>query len=76
MALDINYATAEELAAATGLNIEVAQTILDYRDERGGFNSLDEIEKIPGCDEQTTMRLRDSGVNLGAAVEAEGSGEY
>ncbi len=75
MALDINYATAEELAALTSLSVEQAQAIIDYRDEQGGFTALEEVENIPGFDELTTMRLRDSGITLGAALEAEGSSE-
>lgn len=75
MAVDINNATAEELSAGAGIDMELAQHIIDYRDEAGGFTSLDEIAEIPGCDEMLVMHLREAGVNLGAATEAEGTSD-
>lgn len=75
MAVDINNASAEELAESTGIDLELAQRIIEYRDETGGFNTLDEVADVPGCDEELVMRLRDAGVNLGAAAEAEGSSD-
>ncbi len=75
MALDINSASVEELAALPGVGMDLAETIIEYRDERGGFTALEEIEEISGLDEQTTMRLREAGVNLGSAVETEGSSD-
>ncbi len=75
MALDINNASVEEIAALPGVGMELAETIVEFRDERGGFSSLDELRDIPRCDEQMVMRLREAGVNLGAAIETEGSAE-
>jgi competence protein ComEA len=76
MALDINNASAAELAEVEGVGPALAQRIIDYRDEIGGFASLDEVADIPGCDEELVMRLREAGVNLGAAAETEGSSDF
>lgn len=76
MAVDINNATAEELSAGATIDLELAQRIIDYRDEAGGFTSLDELADIPGCDEMMVMHLRDAGVNLGAAAETEGTSGF
>ncbi len=75
MALDINNASVEELAALPGVGMDLAELIIEYRDERGGFTALEEIEDVPGCNEQTTMRLREAGVNLGSAIETGGNGD-
>jgi DNA uptake protein ComE-like DNA-binding protein len=72
MAVDINYTSAEDLSAATGIELGLAKSIIEYRDERGSFTSLDTVAGLPGCDEMLVMRMRGAGVNLGAS-EAQGS---
>ena len=45
--LDINEATQEELDAVEGLHGHGPE-IVRYRDERGGFTSLRQLEEVPG----------------------------
>ena len=58
--LDINQATKEELDAVEGLKGH-GHEIVRYRDERGRFTSLRQLDEVPGLagkvDEETAKRL-------------------
>ena len=73
MALDINAASAEELAGLPGLDSDIAMSIVEYRDENGGFTSLDDLRDIPGCTPEMIARLEEEGLTVGAGTEAEGT---
>jgi DNA uptake protein ComE-like DNA-binding protein len=45
--LDLNRATQEELDALEGLKGH-GHEIVRYREERGGFTSLRELDEVPG----------------------------
>ena len=49
--LDLNTATAEELAALPGIGPELAGRIVAYREEHGGFGSTREIMEVSGIGE-------------------------
>ena len=49
--LDLNRATAEELAELPGIGAELADRVVAYREERGGFGSAEEIMEVPGIGE-------------------------
>jgi competence protein ComEA len=61
MAVDINQATQEELDAIEGLQGHGFE-IVRYRDERGGFTSLRELDEVPGLTgkvgDETLQRLK------------------
>ena len=60
MPLDINKATQEELDAVEGLRGHGPE-IVRYREERGGFNDLRQLDEVPGLtgklDEAALTRL-------------------
>ena len=60
MTVDINKATQDELDAVEGLEGHGPE-IVRYRDERGGFTALRELDEVPGLtgkvDEETLKRL-------------------
>jgi len=56
--LDLNRATAAELEALPGIGEVKAAAILAVRDERGGFESLDELESVRGIGPSLAARLR------------------
>jgi competence ComEA-like helix-hairpin-helix protein len=56
--VDLNRATAEELAALPVLGIERARRIVAARRGRGGFASVDELLEVPGVGAKTLDRLR------------------
>ena len=49
--LNLNRATAEELAGLPGIGAELADRVVAYREERGGFGSVEEIMEVSGIGE-------------------------
>lgn len=56
--VDVNRATADELAALPGIGPALARRIVDWRGENGTFSRVDDLEKVPGIGPATLERLR------------------
>ena len=57
--LNVNTATLEQLDGLTGVGPITAQKILDAREERGGFGSIEELGEIPGIGDKRLATLRE-----------------
>ena len=57
--LDLNTATAEQLDELDGIGPGMAGTILEYREEHGGFGSVEELSQVPGIGEKRLAALRE-----------------
>jgi competence protein ComEA len=57
--LNLNTATLEQLDELQGIGPATAQQILDYREEHGGFGSVEELDQVPGIGETRLATLRD-----------------
>jgi competence protein ComEA len=57
--INLNTATLEQLDTLDGVGPATAQKILEYREERGGFGSVDELDQIPGIGEKRLASLRE-----------------
>jgi competence protein ComEA len=57
--INLNTATLEQLDTLDGVGPATAQKILDYREEHGGFGSVDELDQIPGIGEKRLAALRE-----------------
>lgn len=57
--LSINRASAEDLDTLPGIGPSLAQAILEYREEHGGFSTLEELMEVPGIGEKVFSKLRD-----------------
>jgi competence protein ComEA len=57
--VNLNTATLEQLDQLDGVGPATAQKILDYRQEHGGFGSVDELDQIPGIGEKRLASLRE-----------------
>jgi len=57
--LNLNTATLEQLDTLSGVGPTTAQKILEFREERGGFGSIEELGEIPGIGEKRLATLRE-----------------
>jgi len=56
--VSLNSATAEQLDALPGVGPVLAQRILQYRAEHGGFTSVDQLRDVPGLGDRKFADLR------------------
>jgi competence protein ComEA len=56
----LSTATVEQLDGVDGIGPTLAQRIIDYRDERGGFRSLAELAQVDGIGEKRLATLREA----------------
>ncbi|MBW7867772.1 MAG: helix-hairpin-helix domain-containing protein [Brumimicrobium sp.] len=57
--LDINYASIEDLMLIKGVGIKTATSIVEYRQENGYFNTMDELLGIKGIGPATLEKLKE-----------------
>ena len=57
--MDLNTATAEDLTNLPGIGQTLAQRIIAYRDEKGGFESLSELLNVEGIGEKKLEAILD-----------------
>lgn len=55
--VNLNLATQAELEALPDIGPVTAQSIISWRDERGGFTSVDELLEVDGIGQKTLARL-------------------
>jgi competence protein ComEA helix-hairpin-helix repeat region len=55
--VNLNTATAAELETLPGVGPVLAQRIIAYREEHGGFRSVDELREVPGIGDATFAEL-------------------
>jgi competence protein ComEA len=56
--IPLNRATSEDLDRLPGIGPGLAQRIVEYRERRGGFSSLDELIKVNGIKEKTFEKIK------------------
>jgi competence ComEA-like helix-hairpin-helix protein len=56
--LDLNTVTAAELIRLPGVGPATARKIIDWRDEHGGFASVDQLLQVPGIGPRRLLTLR------------------
>ncbi|MGL4875602.1 MAG: ComEA family DNA-binding protein, partial [Clostridium sp.] len=57
--ININTASAEELKTLNGIGDSKAEAIISYREEKGGFKNIEEIQNVSGIGKATFEKLKD-----------------
>lgn len=57
--ININTADSEELQKLDGVGPVTAEKIIEYRNENGRFNTIDEIKNVSGIGEKTFEKFQD-----------------
>jgi len=57
--VDLNTATKEQLMELPGIGASKAEDIVRYREESGGFHSIEEIMNVPGIKEAGFQKIKD-----------------
>ena len=57
--INLNTATKDELMTLDGIGEKKAQRIIDYREEMGDFNSIEELRGIAGISEKIFEEIKD-----------------
>ena len=71
--VDINQATPRQLDRLPGIGPVLASRIVDYRQRKGGFHSVNELRSVSGIGEKRYSALKDL-VTVGSAGVAAESG--
>lgn len=58
--VNLNTATAEELMTLTGVGESKALAIISYREEHGGFSTIEELMNIDGIKQGVYNKIKDS----------------
>jgi len=56
--IDLNRATAEDLASLPGIGPTGAARIVEHRGSRGPFRTVDDLRRVPGIGPKTLARVR------------------
>jgi competence protein ComEA len=58
--ISLSNATQEQLETLDGIGPALAQRIIEYREQHGGFRSIDELQEVSGIGAKRFEALRDS----------------
>ena len=64
--IDINKASAVELAKLPRVGPALAQRIIEYREQNGGFRKVDDLMSVKGIGQKTFEQMKDQ-VTVGTA---------
>jgi competence protein ComEA len=58
MFVNLNTASQSELETLPGIGPSFAQRIIDYRQDNGGFRSIEEVQAVSGIGEKTFQKIK------------------
>lgn len=56
--MDLNLVTAEELATLPGIGIKKAESIIQYREEKGRFLEVEQLTEVKGIGPKLLARIQ------------------
>ncbi len=56
--IDLNRATAQDLIQLPGVGEAIAKRIVDFREEHGPFNRVEDLMKVKGIGEKSLEKIR------------------
>jgi competence protein ComEA len=56
--VNLNTATAEQLATIPGVGPKMAERIVDYRQKNGGFKKVEDLMNVSGVGEKSFLKMR------------------
>lgn len=56
--IDLNLASADQLMTIKGIGPKKAEAIIKYREQHGGFRTVDELDNVLGFGKKTVDKLR------------------
>ena len=68
--VDINQASADELIELPRIGPAIAARVIEYREQNGGFTSVDELVNVRGIGAKTFAQLRDLVTVTAPAIES------
>ena len=71
--IELNLADEEQLQQLPGIGPTLSAAIVSWREEHGGFRSVEELQNVPGIGAKTLAGLRDY-VYVGGESKDEDSG--
>ncbi len=56
--VNLNTATASQIATLPGVGEKAAQRIIEYREKNGGFKKIEELMNVKGIGEKSFLKLK------------------
>ncbi len=56
--VNLNTATAEQLATIPGVGPKMAERIVDYRQKNGGFKKIEDLMNVSGVGEKSFLKMK------------------
>jgi competence protein ComEA len=56
--VNLNTATATQIATLPGIGEKAAQHIIEYREKNGGFKKIEELMNVKGIGEKSFLKLK------------------
>jgi competence protein ComEA len=56
--VNLNTATATQIATLPGIGEKAAQAIIEYRQKNGGFKKIEELMNVKGIGEKSFLKLK------------------